>query len=61
LPITYFSQNCKIRVLSQAGRAFQTDLLYLTVTTFATILVGVFKIAIHKAGRDGLTDRKEEY
>jgi ABC-2 type transport system permease protein len=63
LPITYFLRTIRFAFLNQAGSAFQTDLLYLAVTTLATILVGVgaFKIAMYKARKDGLIDRKEEY
>lgn len=63
LPITYFLRTIRFAFLNQAGSAFQTDLLYLAVTTLATTLVGVgaFKIAMYKARKDGLIDRKEEY
>jgi hypothetical protein len=49
--------------LGQSGFAVQTDLLYLVLTMFATIMIGLgfFKVAMYKARRDGLIDKKEEY
>ena len=63
LPITYFLRTIRYSILHQATSAVQTDLLYLVVTSIATIIIGVivFKIAEYKARRDGLIDKKEEY
>jgi ABC-2 type transport system permease protein len=63
LPITYFLRLARFSFLHTAGFNAQTDLLYLVVTMVATIAVGavVFRIAMYKARRDGLIDKKEEY
>jgi len=63
LPITYFLRTVRYSILHTPGLVYQTDLIYLVLTMFATLLVGVgfFKIAMYKARRDGLIDRKEEY
>lgn len=63
LPITYFLRIVRYSVLRQSGFAVQTDLLYLVLTMFATIMIGLgfFKVAMYKARRDGLIDKKEEY
>jgi hypothetical protein len=49
--------------LPEAGFDVQLNLLYLVVTMIATVLIGmaVFKVAMYKARRDGLIDKKEEY
>jgi len=63
LPITYFLRAVRSSFLLQTAGSFQTDLLYLTLTTIITAVVGtvVFKAAEFKARKDGLIDRKEEY
>jgi ABC-2 type transport system permease protein len=63
LPITYFLRIVRYSILGQSGFAVQTDLLYLVLTMFATIMIGLgfFKVAMYKARRDGLIDKKEEY
>jgi ABC-2 type transport system permease protein len=63
LPITYFLRIVRYSILGQSGFVVQTDLLYLVLTMFATIMIGLgfFKIAMYKARRDGLIDKKEEY
>jgi len=63
LPITYFLRIIRTAILHQTGFDVQTDLLYLVVTMIATIIVGVlvFRVAMYKARRDGLIDKKEEY
>jgi len=63
LPITYFLRAVRSSFLLQTAGSFQTDLLYLTLTTIVTAVVGtvVFKAAEFKARKDGLIDRKEEY
>jgi len=63
LPITYFLRIMRYSVLPQPGFSVQSDLLYLILTMFATIMVGfaVFKFAMYMARRDGLIDKKEEY
>ena len=63
LPITYFLRIVRFSFLHQANFDVQTNVLYLVVTMIATILVGIviFKVAMYKARRDGLIDKKEEY
>ena len=63
LPITYFLRIVRYSILGQSGFAVQTDLLYLVLTMSATIMIGLgfFKVAMYKARRDGLIDKKEEY
>lgn len=63
LPITYFLRIMRFAMLGQAGGGFETDLLYLALTMVGTLMVGFifFKVAMFKARRDGLIDRKEEY
>jgi len=63
LPVTYFLNMVRFSFLHQAGFDVQMNVLYLTVTMIATLLLGlaVFKIAMFKARRDGLIDKKEEY
>lgn len=63
LPITYFLRMVRFALLGQTSVAVEMNLLYLVLTMIATIVVGlvVFRIAMYKARRDGLIDRKEEY
>jgi len=63
LPITYFLRIVRFSFLHQGSFDVQMNLLYLVATMIATILVGlaVFKVAMFKARRDGLIDKKEEY
>lgn len=63
LPITYFLSSIRSSILHQGSLSIQTNLLYLVVTMIATIIVGcgIFKVAMYKARRDGLIDKKEEY
>jgi len=63
LPITYFLKAVRSSVLQPSTSIFNLDLLYLTLTTTVTVILGaiVFKIAEYKARKDGLIDRKEEY
>jgi ABC-2 type transport system permease protein len=63
LPITYFLRSVRYSILHQPVSSLQTDLLYLTVTMVATIIIGfaVFRFAEYKARKDGLIDKKEEY
>jgi len=63
LPVTYFLNMVRFSFLHQAGFDVQMNVLYLTLTMIATVLLGlvVFKIAMFKARRDGLIDKKEEY
>lgn len=63
LPITYFLRIVRASILHQTEYSVQTDLLYLVVTMVATIILGwlVFRVAMYKARRDGLIDKKEEY
>jgi ABC-type polysaccharide/polyol phosphate export permease len=63
LPITYFLRSVRSSFLQQAASTVQTDLLYLVLTMIGTIILGflVFRFAEHKARKDGLIDRKEEY
>jgi ABC-2 type transport system permease protein len=63
LPVTYFLRSVRFSILHQTDIPFQTDLLYLALTTIATIVVGMgfFKLAMHRARKLGLLDRKEEY
>jgi len=63
LPVTYFLKVVRFAVLGQSGSSLQMDLLYLVLTTAATVVVGVgvFKFSMHEARRKGLIDRKEEY
>jgi len=63
LPVTYFLNMVRFSLLHQAGFDVQMNVLYLTATMIATLLLGlaVFRIAMFKARRDGLIDKKEEY
>jgi ABC-2 type transport system permease protein len=63
LPITYFLQSVRTSILTPNSSTFATDLAYLIVTMIFTAAVGMlfFKIAMYKARRDGLIDKKEEY
>lgn len=63
LPITYFLSTIRYAILHQADFDVQTNLVYLLVTFAATMVVGalVFKFAMHKARKNGLIDKKEEY
>ena len=63
LPVTYFLRIVRYSILGQSGFVVQMDLLYLVLTMFATIMIGsgFFKVAMYKARRDGLIDKKEEY
>lgn len=63
LPITYFLRLVRFSFLHQGSFDVQMNLLYLFITTIATAIVGfaVFKVALYKARRDGLIDKKEEY
>jgi len=63
LPVTYFLNMARFSFLHQSGFDVQMNVLYLTLTMIATVLLGlvVFKIAMFKARRDGLIDKKEEY
>ncbi|OGD49660.1 hypothetical protein A3K79_04735 [Candidatus Bathyarchaeota archaeon RBG_13_46_16b] len=63
MPITYFLRIVRSSILGQSGFVVQMDLLYLVLTMFATIMIGLgfFKVAMYKARRDGLIDKKEEY
>ena len=63
LPVTYFLNVIRFSFLPEAGFDVQLNLLYLVVTMVATVLIGmaVFKVAMYKARRDGLIDKKEEY
>lgn len=63
LPITYFLNSIRFSILHQGLLDVQTNLLYLVITMIATMIVGagVFRVAMYKARRDGLIDKKEEY
>jgi len=63
LPITYFLNNVRYSFLHQGSVNVATNTLYLVVTMIATVIVGaaVFRVAMYKARRDGLIDKKEEY
>jgi ABC-type polysaccharide/polyol phosphate export permease len=63
LPVTYFLRSVRFSILHETDVALQTDLLYLALTTIATIAVGIgfFKLAMYRARKLGLLDRKEEY
>ena len=63
LPVTYFLNIVRFSFLHQANLDIQMNLLFLVLTVVATVLVGlaVFKVAMFKARRDGLIDKKEEY
>jgi ABC-type polysaccharide/polyol phosphate export permease len=63
LPITYFLRSVRASILHQTTVPVEMDLLYLVLTMIATVFLGiiVFRIAEHKARKDGLIDRKEEY
>jgi len=63
LPVTYFLRIVRFSFLHQAGFDMHTNLLYLTVTTILTAFAGLafFRVAMFKARRDGLIDKKEEY
>ena len=63
LPITYFLNIVRFSFMHQGSFDVQANLLFLVVTLAACVIVGVgvFKIAMYKARRDGLIDKKEEY
>jgi ABC-2 type transport system permease protein len=63
LPITYFLNTIRFSIVHQGTLDVQTNLLFLVVTLIASIIVGVgvFKLALYIARRDGLIDKKEEY
>jgi len=63
LPITYFLNSIRFSILHQGSLDVQTNFLYLVITMIATLIVGacVFRVAMYKARRDGLIDKKEEY
>ncbi len=63
LPITYFLGGIRYAILRQGVIDVQTTMLYLVLTMIATFIVGwgVFRLAMYKARRDGLIDKKEEY
>jgi len=63
LPITYFLNSIRFSILHQGSLDVQTNLLYLVITMFATLIAGacIFRVAMYKARRDGLIDKKEEY
>jgi ABC-2 type transport system permease protein len=63
LPVTYFLNVIRFSFLPEANFDVQLNLLYLVVTMIATVFIGmlVFKVAMYKARRDGLIDKKEEY
>ncbi len=63
LPVTYFLRTIRFSILHQSPTPLQTDLLYLIITVIATIIIGIisFRIVEHKARKDGLIDKKEEY
>jgi len=63
LPVTYFLNIVRFSFLHQANLDVQMNLLLLIVTVIATVLIGlaVFKVAMFRARRNGLIDKKEEY
>lgn len=63
LPITYFLRIIRFSVIHHTGFDVQMNLLYLAATTIFTVLAGLafFRVAMFKARRDGLIDKKEEY
>jgi len=63
LPITYFLSSIRSAFLNQTPSTVGTDLVYLVITMVATVIVGVafFRMAMYRARRDGLIDKKEEY
>lgn len=63
LPITYFLGNIRFAILHQGVFNVQLNILYLVATVIATLIagVGIFRLAMYKARRDGLIDKKEEY
>jgi ABC-2 type transport system permease protein len=63
LPITYFLRVIRFSILQQSPTSVQTDLLFLVITVIATMAIGTasFRVVEHKARKDGLIDRKEEY
>ncbi len=65
LPITHFLRIVRFSFLWREQTSFdvQTNLLYLSVTTIFTVLIGLafFRFAMFRARRDGLIDKKEEY
>jgi len=63
LPITYFLRSIRSAFLNQTPSTVGVDLLYLVITMIATVVVGLifFKMAMYRARRDGLIDKKEEY
>jgi len=63
LPITYFLESIRTSIITPTAPTFTTDLVYLVVTMIFTVAIGIFffRIAMYKARRDGLIDKKEEY
>ncbi|UCE95867.1 MAG: hypothetical protein JSV51_09240 [Candidatus Bathyarchaeota archaeon] len=63
LPITYFLRIMRFSFLHNTGFDVHVNLVYLAATTVITVIVGLafFRVAMFKARRDGLIDKKEEY
>jgi len=63
LPVTYFLNIVRFSFLHHANLDVQMNLLFLVLTVIATVLIGlaVFKVAMFRARKNGLIDKKEEY
>jgi ABC-2 type transport system permease protein len=63
LPITYFLGSIRLAILHEGVINIELSVLYLVITVIATLFagVGIFRLAMYKARRDGLIDKKEEY
>lgn len=63
LPITYFLGSIRFAILHEGVINIHLSVLYLVITVIATLIagVGIFRLAMYKARRDGLIDKKEEY
>jgi ABC-2 type transport system permease protein len=63
LPITYYLRTIRFSILQQSSTPIQSDLMYLIITMVATMIIAIasFRMVEHKARKDGLIDKKEEY
>lgn len=63
LPITYYLRTIRFSILQQSSTPIQSDLMYLAITMVATTIIAIasFRMVEHKARKDGLIDKKEEY
>ena len=63
LPITYFLQAVRESFALPNSGDYMTSIAYLAVTTLGCLILGmfVFRLAVHRAKKLGLFDRKSEF